>query len=787
MGATRLAPAKGPARSDAQGGARRLSPWTADVVGVAWVVLAALAVMTPALLHGTYLGPFDLLSQYGVTRRHIGQVHDQFAADQIAQMIPWTNLAWTEVHQGHLPLWNSYSGLGTPLAFNWQSAVFSLPALFGYLAPMKLAYDVQVIVTLLVAGTGAYFFARVMRCGVVASAFAAVTFELSGSFVVSLGWPVASVLSWAGWLFGAAILVFRGERRTLGIVVFAMSMAFSIYAGQPDVFVVLILALVLFLAVLFASRIFEGDGPILRPLVGLGVGSLSGLALAAPLLLPGAQLLLGSIRSAGGQALGGDTAYPVRLLGDLLTAGANGPGYTFNGVSVAEDPGVFGVIAVVLAIAAVRFRFRRPAVKALAAVAVFMGAVAFAQPVISVLHALPGLEAVRWPRALLLLVFSLAILSGVGMDLMTQRLNFASRRRWIFWSFAAALALVFVLVLADVGLTSSGSTSLQLHGLLWASTEALLGLVGVGAIALMVRSGKAAPSLRRWAWALGACCLACSTAFLVSEGGPVWSSANVFARPTAGVSQIQEYVGSATVGFGSAQCIFPPGLGIRVDANVLFGVHELAVYDPLLPKKYYSSWDALTHGKAGPAGYPEFSTFCPAITTSAIARLYGVEFVLEPAGKGGPSGSTYVARIQGESLYKIPDSGMATLSTAKESPGTFGRVVPVTHPGPASWRLRIDSKQTGTLLLRLSDVPGWTATIDGRPLALSSYDGVMMRAEVPAGDHLVELRYWPGSFTAGLVLFVFGAVLLGVIVVAGWFRRRRVRLDGRVGAEPGPS
>ena len=52
-------------------------------------------------------------------------VRNSTTGDQIAEMIPWSNLAWLQVHPGHLPLWNPYNGLGLPLAFNWQSAVSS--------------------------------------------------------------------------------------------------------------------------------------------------------------------------------------------------------------------------------------------------------------------------------------------------------------------------------------------------------------------------------------------------------------------------------------------------------------------------------------------------------------------------------------------------------------------------------------------------------------------------------------------------------------------------------------
>ena len=43
--------------------ARRRWP---DVVGVAWVVLAGVAVLVPAMVHGGSLGSYDWLSQFGL-------------------------------------------------------------------------------------------------------------------------------------------------------------------------------------------------------------------------------------------------------------------------------------------------------------------------------------------------------------------------------------------------------------------------------------------------------------------------------------------------------------------------------------------------------------------------------------------------------------------------------------------------------------------------------------------------------------------------------------------------
>ena len=184
-----------------------------DIVCVAWVVLVGVAVLAPAFVHGASIGPYDILSLGGLTA-HRGGVNDSLLSDQIEQMIPWTNLAWTQVHAGHLPLWNSYNVMGTPLAFNWQSAAFSVPALISYLVPLSLAYTTQVIVTLVVAGSGAYMFCRLLRLSPVASAFGGVVFELCGPLFVWLGWPIASVLSWTGWILAGFILIQRGQHRT---------------------------------------------------------------------------------------------------------------------------------------------------------------------------------------------------------------------------------------------------------------------------------------------------------------------------------------------------------------------------------------------------------------------------------------------------------------------------------------------------------------------------------------------------------------------------------------------
>ena len=219
--------------------------------------------------------------------------------DQLDALVPWTTQVWTQVHHGTVPLWNPYSALGLPLAFNWQAAPFSLPTLVGYVFPVHLAFTVQIVVTLLTAGTGVYVFARALGLSVLACTFAAIAFELSGPFMGWLGQPVAAVMSWAGWLFFAALLVIRGVRRTRAVALFAVILALAIYAGQPETLVQLLLALLIYLvvAVTLQSRWAHGETLSLRSITDLGVAGVIGVGMSAPLVLPGVQLALHSLQS----------------------------------------------------------------------------------------------------------------------------------------------------------------------------------------------------------------------------------------------------------------------------------------------------------------------------------------------------------------------------------------------------------------------------------------------------------------------------------------------------------
>lgn len=770
-------------------GGGRFHGWP-HIASVVWLVAVALVVLAPVLAHGSAFGSYDLLSRFGVLRQPGVVVHNLQAGDQSDQIIPWARLAWTQVHHGQLPLWNPYEALGMPLAFNWQTAAFSVPSVIGYLFPLNLAFTVQVVVTLIIAGTGVYAVCRLLRLGTLACVFAGTVFELSGPMVGWLGWPHAAVLSWSGWLFAAALLVVRGRNRLRDLTLLAVVIAVMVYAGQAEILGLCGLSLLVFVVALLALRAlgWGGSGPIRRPALDLSLGVVLGLALGAPLLLPGRQVIAGSQRAVGGdpaEILKGNPALPLHNLVHVIFQGFDGlplaDSHWFGYIGgYSETAAYVGVIAVVLAVTAVAVRRSRPEVVAFAVLCIAMAVVAFAPPVVALLSRLPLIGTLLWQRAILPLTFGLAVLAGVGMDALVRAHGDRAVRRWAGGGFAVVASALVVLWAFGRGVLPADLATIREKSFIWPAVEAAVGLGVVAALTWLHRrsasTGRPERPSRVTAGRLaGLSLLACETAFLVAAGAPLWTSSSTPFASTPAEVALKSTVGSSVVALGGSLCFLPPGLGLPENAEVAYGLQELAVYDPMVPNAYFSSWRAVSREVPG---IPDDSVYCPGIDTADLARLYGVSFVMERAGTPGPRGSVLDKVIGDEVVYRIPGAGVATLTPLAAGgrlppDNVCGTPVAVSHPDPSSWRLSSDVGSRQVLRLRLTDVPGWHASIDGRPVPLDRYAGVMLQTEVPAGRHTIVLYYWPATFTTGLVVAALAVVGLVAAFAIRWDRRRR--------------
>jgi hypothetical protein len=766
-----------------------------------WLLVIAVAFMAPTLVHGTVFAPFDLLNVFGLGHHSSAVVHNIVDSDLIQQGVPWLKLDWTQIHSGHLPLWNPFNAGGLPLGLDFVSATFSLPSVISYIFPVQDGLLVSALVKLFIAGTGAYALGRVLGLRRSSSVLVGTVFELSGAFTVWLGWSQTGVMAWAGWLFAGAYLVVRGERRVRSIILFAVVFGLSILGGHPESTLILTASTAIFAAALIVGRAERPLRwrPFLRPVGDLSFGVAAGLGLSAPLWIPATQLATGSTRFRGTSGVG---ALPARDLVNFVFQGFDGLPV---GHSIYLNPGNYyevtaflGVIPLALAGLAVLTRWRQSEVIALSLVLVATLAVVFVAPVVAVVDRLPHGDGVNLTRALIPASLVVAALAGMGLDVVLDRRN----RKSVQWKLGGLFGFAAIILLGlgiDVAINAhrlpKGFAEVREKSFVWPGLGTVVGLAIVALLVVVRRkedrreAGKDAGdgrfasvvTYRRVACWSGIALVAVETLFLVLAGGPLWTAGQPYFQATPGETALEKAVGSSTVGFGACPVLNQfPDLGILPDANIGYNVHEFAFFDaPVAPRSYYTSWGQATRTKVAPLG----GGFCPAISTVALARRYGVSYILEPPGVQGPVGTKFRGSVGDEGLFFVPGAASATLASLSQAASQderdtgAGVQVKVSHPDDATWHMNVTASGPSVLYLRLTSVPGWRATVDGHPVPIRTWDSAMQKIAIPSGRHVVVVTYWPEGFKLG---FELAAITVAVLILSAVIARRR-RVDDHSG------
>jgi hypothetical protein len=758
-----------------------------DLIGVACVVIAGVAVLIPALAHGRSLGPYDTFRYQGLLQRAGGGPRSTVFSDQMTAIIPWQTLVWRQVHAGHLPLWTPFNGFGTPLAFNWQSAAFSLPTVVGYALPISVAYSASILVTILTAGLGAYVFCRVLPIGVIGAACAGITFELSGSLAGWLGYPHSSAASWLGWVFAAGLLVIRRPRSARSIAFLAVVTAMSVYAGQPEVTTFVILSFAIFAAVVTVpvavrqrtwSRVWITLGD-------LALATAAGFALAAPLLLPGslaARDAARNVKTVGATLPIHDLLYSVLPQFDGLPFKGSIPfGQSFY---VSETAMYIGVVALVLAVVAcVRARDHSEVTALLVLFALFTATV-FLTPVARAAAALPFVGTSNWVRLLLPLSFVVAVLAGVGADAL------ASAARFRVWTATLALFVGALLGLALMFAFGRGNlpgrlANIRRESFVWPVASALIAIVVVAVTILLHRTtDKTTHAVAR----IGVIGLVATQAvFLIVMGAPLRGSSATFYPTTQAVTDLRDTVGDARIAYVDGGC----GSGaVAPNINAVFDLRVLAAYDPMLAS---ATWTAPLTGSRVSLWQRKYFLFCPNINSTDVARLYGVRYLVGTVYSPPPKGAIFRTRINSVRVYEVPGAALATavpVATADSpDPPLFANGTPlkVEQPNPADWRIRVSQTTPARVRLRIADVPGMHAEVDGKTMPIRRFANTMVEIDVPAGRHDLHVYYWPTSFTAGILLASITALLLAAWLLVPPIRRVVVARRGRHQVQPAAS
>ena len=125
--------------------------------------------------------------------------------------------------------------------------------------------------------------------------------------------------------------------------------------------------------------------------------------------------------------------------------------------------------------------------------------------------------------------------------------------------------------------------------------------------------------------------------------------------------------------------------------------------------------------------------------------------------------STVLLEANIPELSSLPQTSLPNSCTAK-----------VTSFESNSLTIRTSCESYSILVVSEMNYPGWEATIDDRKLAIQTADYLLRGIAVPAGEHVVEMRYAAPFAQRGAIVSICTLALLGVMFGVG---RKPVRRD----------
>jgi len=102
------------------------------------------------------------------------------------QFLPWELFSAHSLRNGEIPLWNPYSGAGSPFLANWQSTIFAPMKLPFYLFPSSRMFEIILILKVWLGSLFAFLFCRSLKMSAMASTVSALSFGFGGAIISCL-------------------------------------------------------------------------------------------------------------------------------------------------------------------------------------------------------------------------------------------------------------------------------------------------------------------------------------------------------------------------------------------------------------------------------------------------------------------------------------------------------------------------------------------------------------------------------------------------------------------------
>lgn len=381
--------------------------WPVCIIIALWVIFSV-----PYFFKGLVPFPSDYLVSFFPpwNASYAMPVKNNAMPDIITQIYPWKKLTIETWKQGIIPLWNPYAFSGTVHAGNYQTAAFSPVNALFFILPFIDAWSIAVLLQPLLAGLFTYLFMRQLNLSKPGSLIGAVGFMFCGFMTT---WMAYGTLGYA--IIPLPLVLFAVSRfmknpRWWQPLLISGGIWFSMVSGHFQISVYCILFIVGFIAYVSITENIWRKGLVVFLYVFLGV------ALSAPQLVLTFDAFNASVRGIHTLA---KEVIPWQYIITVLSPDFYGNPVTRNDWfgHYAEWSAYIGVIPFLLALFGIVFSKQKiRAFFIIAGVAALL--LAYTSPLSYLLFFLkiPILSTSAASRIIVLVSFSLAILSGFGLD-----------------------------------------------------------------------------------------------------------------------------------------------------------------------------------------------------------------------------------------------------------------------------------------------------------------------------------------------------------------------------------
>lgn len=727
--------------------------WPIGMILAAWLAFAYPYwgkgfVPFPSRYLATFFAPWS--NVYGMP------VKNNAMPDVITQIYPWKRVTIESWKRGALPLWNPHSFSGTSHVGNYQSAIFSpINALFLIL-PEIHAWSVMILLQPIFAGFFMFLFLRSLAVSQEGSVLGSVAFMFCGFITV---WMAYGTLAYAV-LYLPLILYGVQTKRYM---VTALGLALSFLSGhfQMSVYVLLY-------ALSFALYRREWKA---IPCLAFGLG------LAAPQIFPALDSYQSAVRST---IFGKGEVVPWQYLITIFSPDFYGNPVTRNDWfgHYAEWASFIGVVPLFLA-------FIRP-VRFFAIATLLSIFLAFQTPLVDLLFVLkiPVLSTSSASRIIVLASFSLAVLSGFGLDALIEYWSAKQWKKLRWWMIVSALfvigvwtALMFLRPLPAeklaIAMRNSVLPTLMLGGLLATSLAGFWLPKKIRFMAVMMLLVLTILDVYRFA----------------AKWMPFDSSEYMYPELPV-ISKLEELTKSDhSRVFGN----------IGNEVGSAFGLSLIDGYDAVYQHRYGKFISSISTGIPRPVDRSVVTFDKHGKFAEDILQLLGVKYYMHKKSDGRfPWAYAFWEYPQYRLVWE--DDNFQILENTKSSPRAFlvssysvetddqkildglysmnrrdsvvlekePAIVPEAGVGEASiekyrpTEVIINTKAETPKLLFLSDVfdPGWRSSIDGKMAELYRADFDFRAVAVPSGTHTIRMWYAPTSIRLGLIIAGISAFCL---------------------------